>query len=64
MNDFEKKYWELLAQVADLRRKQKEYYRFRTGSCLTLAKKAEKKIDDLLVKDLSPAIKVQLSMGL
>jgi len=52
MSDFEKKYYDLLNLVADMRVKQKKYFRMRTSTDLRFAKNAEEKIDNVIKEEV------------
>lgn len=41
MSDFEKKYYDLLGKVAEMRKWQKDYFRCSSGTTLTKAKACE-----------------------
>jgi hypothetical protein len=62
MNDFEKKYYDLLEKVADMRKKQKAYFKCRSGVDLSLAKKAESKVDEIIMTEIGRAQQIQTKM--
>ena len=62
MSDFEKKYYDLLEKVADLRKKQKSYERCKTSNDRVLANNAARKIDDLITQEVGKIVKIQTKM--
>ena len=58
MNELEKKYYDLLNAVANMRRLQKMYFKCRTGQNLTAAKKAETNIDKLVNLEVEKALEL------
>jgi len=48
--------------VADMRRLQKDYFRCRASATLTSAKKAERKVDDLILQEVGRVTQIQQNL--
>ncbi len=55
----DEKYIKFMEAVADMRRLQKDYFRCKASATLTAAKKAERKVDDLIESEVGRTINIQ-----
>jgi len=62
MSDFEKKYYDLLGKVAEMRKWQKDYFRCSSGTTLTKAKACEKRVDDIVTAEAGRSFQLQQKM--
>ena len=53
---------EFTEAVREMRTLQKRYFKERSGTILSLAKKAERRVDELLLKSVETGIKEELKL--
>ena len=58
----DEKYIKFMEAVADMRRLQKDYFRCRASKTLTAAKKAERKVDDLILQEVGRVTQIQQNL--
>ncbi len=58
----EEKYIKFMEAVANMRRLQKDYFRCKASATLTSAKRAERKVDDLILEEVGKTAKVQQNL--